>query len=104
MSTLRAAVVQFEHFAGDKAANFAKIESFAARAAAQGVQLLAFPECCITGYWFLRNLSRPQLLELAEPVPQGPSTRQLIELSRKRIVLAKPVEGKASEHVLKQTP
>lgn len=83
MTTLRAAAVQFEHAAGDKSANFAKIESFAARAAERGVRLLAFPECCITGYWFLRNLTRPQLGEIAEPVPAGPSTQRLLSLARR---------------------
>lgn len=84
METLRAAVVQFEHAPGDKAANFAKIERFAAEASAQGVRLLAFPECCITGYWFLRNLTHQQLRELAEAVPEGPSTQRVIELARAR--------------------
>src|SRR3954471_24657599 len=83
MSTIRAAAVQFEHAAGDKEANFAKIESFIRRAAEQGVQLLAFPECCVTGYWFLRNLSLPQLQALAEPVPGGPSTQRLLALARR---------------------
>jgi predicted amidohydrolase len=82
MPTLRAAVVQFEHAAGDKQANFAKIESFARRAAQDGVRLLAFPECCITGYWYLRNLTHAQLKDLAEPVPAGPSTQRLLALSR----------------------
>jgi predicted amidohydrolase len=81
--TIRAAVVQFEHAAGDGAANFAKIEAFCARAASAGVQLLACPECCITGYWFLRNLSRQQLDTLAEPIPGGPSTRRLLDLARR---------------------
>jgi len=68
-----------EHADGDKQANLAKIRRFVEAAAAQRVQLLAFPECCITGYWFLKNLDRPQLEALAEPVPDGPSTRQLVE-------------------------
>lgn len=82
MSPIRAAAVQFEHAAGNKSANFEMIESFARQAAGKGVQLLAFPECCITGYWFLRNLDRGQLQALAEPVPGGPSTRRLLELAR----------------------
>ena len=82
MSTIRAAAVQFEHAAGDKRRNFEKIEAFARQAADRGVQLLAFPECCITGYWFLRNLSRPALLDLSEPVPDGPSTQRLCALAR----------------------
>lgn len=80
-ATLRVAAVQFEHAAGDKRANFAKIELFARRASEQGVELLSFPECCITGYWFLRHLSRQQLLDLAEPIPQGPSTQRLLALA-----------------------
>jgi predicted amidohydrolase len=83
MRNVRVGSVQFEHAAGDKAANFAKIERFAADAAARSVEILAFPECCITGYWFLRHLTRAQLLALAEPVPGGPSTRALLDLSRR---------------------
>src|SRR6185503_20757489 len=40
------------------------------------------PECCITGYWFIRHLSLTELAALAETVPGGPSTRCLIELAR----------------------
>lgn len=87
ISTIRAAVVQFEHTAGNKPANFAKIESFAWRAAQQQVEILAFPECCVIGYWFLRHLSRSQLIDLAEPVPDGPSTRRLLALARRHNML-----------------
>ncbi len=83
MRDIRVASVQFEHAPGDKDANFAKIRRFAGEAAERGVEIVAFPECCTTGYWFLRNLSREQLLKLAEPVPDGPSTRALLDLSRK---------------------
>src|SRR5439155_153902 len=72
----------FEHAPGDKPANFARIDRFTADAARDAVQLLAFPECCITGYWFLRNLSRDQLVALAEPVPAGPSAQRLLALAR----------------------
>jgi predicted amidohydrolase len=83
MSTIRAAVVQFEHLAGSKEGNFAKIESFAERAARQEVRILAFPECCITGYWFLRNLSVNELRQLAENVPGGVSSQRLMALARR---------------------
>src|SRR5438309_1881087 len=83
MHTLRAGAVQFEHAAADKAANFAKIEAFAAAAAGRGVRLLACPECCITGYWFLTKRSRAELVALAEPVPDGPSTQRLLALARR---------------------
>ncbi len=54
---LRVAAVQMESKAGDKAANFARMESFVAEAAQQAVKLIVFPECCITGYWFIRHLT-----------------------------------------------
>lgn len=81
MKNMRAAVVQFEHKDGDKAANLATIRSFTEEGAAQGVELIVFPECCITGYWYLRNLDEAALHALAEPVPDGPSTRALLGLA-----------------------
>ncbi len=80
--TLRAAAVQFESMPGDKEANFRKVEAFVDEAVALGVQLIVFPECCLTGYWFIRNLSEEQLAALAEPVPDGPSTQRLIALAK----------------------
>ena len=71
-----------ESKAGDKAANFAKMESFVEQAAQQAVKLLVFPECCITGYWFIRNLTAEALEELAEPIFGGESTQRLIGLAR----------------------
>ncbi len=83
---LRVASVQFESAPGDKAANFAKIEAFVARAAAQGAQLVVFPEGCVSGYWFVRNLAPAQLAALAEPIPAGPATLRLLELARRHRV------------------
>jgi predicted amidohydrolase len=81
-TTLRVASVQFMSQPADKAANFATMERFAREAAAAGVKLLVFPECCISGYWFIRNLTLEQLTALAEPVPDGPSIRRLVGLAR----------------------
>lgn len=80
---LRVATVQMESKARDKVANFAKIESFVEEAAQREVKLIVFPECCITGYWFVRNLTRQELETLAEPVLGGESSQRLIELSQK---------------------
>lgn len=66
----------------DKPANLRTIEHFVAQAASQGARLVLFPECCITGYWFMRNLNAGQLAELAEPVPDGPGTQRIIALAR----------------------
>jgi predicted amidohydrolase len=70
-----------ESQAGDKDANFGKIETFVAQAAAQGVELIVFPECCITGYWFMRHLTPRQLESLAEPISDGASTRRVQALA-----------------------
>ncbi|MCX6950957.1 MAG: nitrilase family protein [Verrucomicrobia bacterium] len=83
---LRVASVQFESLPADKEANFCKVEAFTAEAAAQGVRLVVFPECCISGYWFVRNLTVPQLAALSEPIPAGPSTQRLIALARRHDV------------------
>ena len=61
MKNSRVASVQFEHLPGDKEANLAKVRRFAAEAAGQGAELVICPEMCVTGYWFLRDLSRPEL-------------------------------------------
>jgi predicted amidohydrolase len=79
---LRAASVQFQHRAGDKAANLEKIRGFVGRAAGAGVELMAFPEMCVTGYWHVRNLPRESVEELAEVFPGGPSTEALLSLSK----------------------
>jgi predicted amidohydrolase len=80
---LRVASVQFESAPADKDANFRKVEAFATEAAQRGARLVVFPECCITGYWFIRNLPVDQLAALAEPIPGGPSTQRLSALARK---------------------
>jgi predicted amidohydrolase len=70
-----------EHMPGDKRANLAKVGKFVEQAASRGVELIVFPECCITGYWHLRHLSREQLAVLAEPVAGGESSQELLELA-----------------------
>jgi predicted amidohydrolase len=84
MNPLRAASVQFQHIPGDKEANLGTIRSFVAKASAEQVDLLIFPEMCITGYWHVRNLSREAIDALAEPVPHGPSTEVLLALASER--------------------
>ena len=82
MRDIRVAAVQFEHAPNDKQANMTKIEGFVRQAAGLDVEIIAFPECCITGYWHLRHLSRPELTVLAEPVFDGPSSQKLSALAR----------------------
>lgn len=82
MTSVRCGTVQFNHHAGDKSYNLLVIERFVGEAAAAGVQILAFPEMCISGYWHVRNLDRAALEALAERVPEGPSTARLSALAQ----------------------
>jgi len=81
MRDVRVAAVQMESAAGDKEANVSKVQAFAQQAASRKVEIVVTPECCLTGYWFLRKLTVPQLDALAEPVPDGPSCRRLRDLA-----------------------
>lgn len=74
---IRIATAQFEARDGDKDYNLARIEALTAQAAAQGAQLVCFHECSISGYTFLQTLSRSQLEEMAESVPDGASVQAL---------------------------
>jgi predicted amidohydrolase len=77
-----AASVQFESSPGDKPANLARIRAFAEDAARRGAELLVTPECCLTGYWFLRHLSRDEMNAISEPVPDGPSLCCIAAMAR----------------------
>src|SRR3982751_3708671 len=82
MRDIRVATVQFQHAPGDKSYNFERIRHFVTEAARSGAEIVAFPEMCLTGYWHVRKLSREDFVALAEPVPEGPSARELLRLSR----------------------
>jgi predicted amidohydrolase len=103
MENITIATAQFEHASGDKAKNLAIIDDLAGKAAAQGAQVIAFHECSITGYSFARKLTREQLLELAEPVPDGPSIQTLKNIAQKHniTVLAGLFEKDEEEKIYK---
>jgi 5-aminopentanamidase len=82
MEPIRIAAVQFENASGDKRANLATIRQITAEAATAGAEVVAFHECSVTGYTFARRLTREQLLELAEPIPEGDSVQRLIAIAR----------------------
>jgi len=75
---LKAASVQFNHAPGDKDSNLERITSFVKDGFAQNVDLITFPEMCITGYWHVRKLARAEIEALAEPVPSGRSSQSLL--------------------------
>src|SRR6476646_6691787 len=81
MRDLRVATVQFQHESGDKSYNLGRVRHFVTEAAGSAVEIIAFPEMCITGYWHVRKLTREGVETLAERVPDGPSTQELLRLS-----------------------
>lgn len=82
MRDVRVATVQFQHAPGDKSYNLERVRHFVTEAARSRVEIVAFPEMCLTGYWHVRKLSREAVEALAEPVPDGPCTQELLQLSR----------------------
>jgi predicted amidohydrolase len=84
MRDICVATVQFQHAPGDRSYNLGRIRHFVTEAARAGVEIIAFPEMCITGYWHVRKLDREGVEALAEPVPDGPSARLLLDLARER--------------------
>jgi predicted amidohydrolase len=83
MRDIRVATVQFQHAPGDKDYNLGRIRHFVVEAARSRAEIIAFSEMCITGYWHVRKLSREEVEALAESVPSGPSTQELLALSKK---------------------
>ena len=70
------ASIQMEPRFGKTAENVAHSIALMEAAAAQGAELVVLPELCNTGYVFQ---SRAEAHALAEPVPDGPSTKAWIE-------------------------
>ena len=83
MEKIKISTAQFENRSGDKSYNLSVIERLACMAASEGSQVVAFHECSVTGYTFARNLSREQMIELAEPIPGGESLKRLHEIAAK---------------------
>ncbi|MBL0743991.1 nitrilase family protein [Chryseolinea lacunae] len=86
MADLIIATAQFENRSGDKDYNLSTIDALTGKAAAQGATMVAFHECSITGYTFARGLSRVQMLDLAERIPQGESIGRLTAIAAKHNV------------------
>ncbi|RYG31356.1 MAG: nitrilase, partial [Chitinophagaceae bacterium] len=103
MDKLKIATAQFENSSGDKSYNLSVIERLAAKAAAEGNQVIAFHECSITGYTFARKLSKDQMLALAEYIPSGPSIQKLKDIASTYniIVLAGLFEKDENDNLFK---
>ena len=82
MREIHVAVAQFEHRDNDKQFNLGRIRELTRTAADQGAELVSFHEACITGYSWVQPLSLQELLQVAEPVPNGSSVNELIKIAK----------------------
>jgi beta-ureidopropionase len=103
MEKIRISAAQFEHKCGDKEYNLSIIETLSKEAASSGSEVIAFHECSVTGYTFAGKLSRAQLLEVAELIPEGESVLKLIETAGKYniIILAGLFEKDRHDNLFK---
>ena len=76
MEKMTVAAVSARNLLGQPDAALADMRAWTKQAAAQGAELILFPELNVTGY-----IQHPVAREFAEPVP-GPSTEKAIELAR----------------------
>ncbi len=78
---MKIAVAQFQPKDGDKRYNLSVIEKLTKEAKDRGAELISFHEMSITAYTFTKDLSLSEITDLAEEVPGGQSTQQLMEIS-----------------------
>jgi len=103
MENIKIATAQFENKSNDKDHNLSIIDKLSKQAEIQGAKMIAFHECSITGYTFARNLSRSQMLGLAEIIPGGKSIDKLIQIAEKNniAVLAGLFEKDKNDNLFK---
>ena len=103
MQNIKISTAQFESKSGDKTYNLSVIDRLSQQAAAVGSQAIAFHECSITGYTFARKLSKEQMLEIAEHIPEGDSIQILKDIATKHniAVLAGLFEKDHAENLYK---
>ena len=103
MDNIKISTAQFEHRSGDKKYNLSVIERLSKKASQEGSQVIAFHECSITGYTFARGLSKEQMLDLAEFIPDGDSVSALTTIAKQNdiIILAGLFEKDKNDNLFK---
>lgn len=95
MSVVRAALVQAE-WTGDKESMIEKNLGYAREAAELGAQVLCFQEIFTTPYFC--TVQDPQFYDTAEEIPDGPTTRRMVELARETgMIVIAPIYEKVDE-------
>ena len=79
---MKIAVAQFQPKDGDKSYNLSIIRKLAESAKVKGADLISFHEMSITAYTFTQHLNLEQITDLAEEVPNGQSTQELIAIAK----------------------
>ena len=103
MKNIKISSAQFEHRSGDKNYNLSVIDSLSQKAKQQGADVIAFHECSVTGYTFARHLSKEQMLEIAEFIPNGESINKLKQIAERNdiVVLAGLFEKDENDSLFK---
>lgn len=103
MDKIKISTAQFENKSGDKNYNLSVIERLAKKSSQEGSNIIAFHECSITGYTFARNLSKEQMLDLAEFIPNGDSILKLTEIAKQNdiVILAGLFEKDENDNLFK---
>lgn len=103
MDKIKISTAQFENKSGDKKYNLSIIERLSEKASKEGSNVIAFHECSITGYSFARHLSKEQMLNLAEFIPNGESILTLTEIAKKNdiVILAGLFEKDENDNLFK---
>lgn len=100
---LKISTAQFENKSGDKEYNLGVIEKLAQQASSEGSDIIAFHECSITGYTFARTLSKDQMLDIAELIPDGESIKRLQHIAKQNniVILAGLFEKDENNNLFK---
>jgi predicted amidohydrolase len=103
MNNIKISTAQFENKSGDKKYNLSVIEKLSQQASQEGSSVIAFHECAVTGYTFARHLSKQQMLDVAELIPDGESILKLTEIAKNNniVILAGLFEKDEQDNLFK---
>jgi predicted amidohydrolase len=103
MEKIKIATAQFENKSNDKAYNLSVMDQMAGDAASKDCDIVAFHECSVHGYTFARNLSKEEMLEVAEVLPEGESIGKLQAIAQKHdiTILSGLFEKDADNNIFK---
>ena len=87
MNILKISTAQFENRSGNKNYNLSIIEGLSQKASKEGSNVIAFHKCSVTGYTFAKHLSREQMFDLAEFIPNSECILKLTEIAKKNDIV-----------------